>query len=222
MTVKLVTIKEDILKDNNEMSRLLRDKFKKEKTFVMNLMSSPGAGKTSTILETLGRLGDGVKSAVIEGDITSTVDAEKLDAVGVPVLQINTGGSCHIDSAMVEQAISDFETSTYDLIIVENVGNLVCPAEFEVGEDIRVMILSVPEGHDKPKKYPLMFIETEACLLNKIDLMPYTDFDVNEFRDNVMALNPKTTIFPLSMKTKEGISDWVDWLKKRIEEKKSG
>lgn len=222
MTVKLVTIKEDILKDNQEMSRLLREKFKKEKTLVMNLMSSPGAGKTSTILETLGRLGDTIKSAVIEGDITSTVDAEKLDAVGVPVLQINTGGSCHIDSAMVEQAISDFDTSPYDFIIVENVGNLVCPAEFEVGEDIRVMILSVPEGHDKPKKYPLMFIETEACLLNKIDLMPYTDFDIKEFRENVMALNPKTTIFPLSMKTKEGVSDWVDWLKKRIEEKKSG
>ncbi len=222
MAVKLVTIKEDILKDNNEMSRLLRDKFKKEKTFVVNLMSSPGAGKTSTILETLGRLGGNIKSAVIEGDITSTVDADKLDAVGVPVLQINTGGSCHIDSAMIEQAISDFDTSPYDLIIVENVGNLVCPAEFEVGEDIRVMILSVPEGHDKPKKYPLMFIETEACLLNKIDLMPYTDFDAKEFRENVMALNPKTTIFPLSMKTKEGVSDWVDWLRKKIKEKKSG
>jgi hydrogenase nickel incorporation protein HypB len=222
MAVKLVAIQEDILKDNNEMSRLLRDKFKKEKTFVMNLMSSPGAGKTSTILETLKRLGDGIKSAVIEGDVTSTVDADKLDAVGVPVLQINTGGSCHIDSAMIEQALPDFETSPYDFIIVENVGNLVCPAEFEVGEDIRVMILSVPEGHDKPKKYPLMFTETEACLLNKIDLMPYTDFDEEEFKESVMALNPKTTIFPLSMKTKEGIDDWVDWLRKKIEEKKSG
>ncbi|MBN1572250.1 MAG: hydrogenase nickel incorporation protein HypB [Deltaproteobacteria bacterium] len=222
MAVKLVVIKEDILKDNNEMSAMLRDKFKKNKTLVMNLMSSPGAGKTSVILETLGRLGEEIKSAVIEGDVTSTVDAEKLDAVGVPTLQINTGGSCHIDSAMIEQAIVDFDVDPYDFIIVENVGNLVCPAEFEVGEDIRVMILSVPEGHDKPKKYPLMFTETEACLLNKIDLLPYTDFDMDEFKDTVKSLNPKSTIFPVSMKTKEGIDDWVKWLKGKIEEKMGG
>lgn len=219
MAVKLVTIKEDILKDNNEMSKMLREKFSKSKTLVMNLMSSPGAGKTSTILETIKRLGDDIKTAVIEGDITSTVDAEKLDAVGVPTLQINTGGSCHIDSSMIEQAIEDFDTDPYDFIIVENVGNLVCPAEFEVGEDLRVMILSVPEGHDKPKKYPLMFTETEACLLNKTDLLPYTDFDMDEFTDAVMGLNRKSKIFPVSMKTGEGVDEWVEWLRKRIVEK---
>ena len=219
MAVKLVTIKEDILKDNNEMSKMLREKFSKNKTLVMNLMSSPGAGKTSTILETIKRLGDDIKTAVIEGDITSTVDAEKLDAVGVPTLQINTGGSCHIDSSMIEQAIEDFDIDPYDFIIVENVGNLVCPAEFEVGEDLRVMILSVPEGHDKPKKYPLMFTETEACILNKTDLLPYTDFDMKEFTDTVMGLNRKSKIFPVSMKTGEGVDEWVEWLRKRIVEK---
>jgi hydrogenase nickel incorporation protein HypB len=222
MPVKLVTIKEDILKDNKEMSAVLRAKYKGDKTFVVNLMSSPGAGKTSTILETLKRLGDDIRPAVIEGDITSTVDAEKLDAIGVPVVQINTGGACHIDSAMVEQATVDFDTSGFDLIIVENVGNLVCPAEFEVGEDIRVMILSVPEGHDKPKKYPLMFMETEACILNKIDLLPHTDFDLDEFKKTVTDLNPKTTIFPVSMKTGEGIDRWVSFLKNKIEGKKNG
>jgi len=222
MAVKLVVIKEEILKDNNEMSAMLRNKFKKNKTLVMNLMSSPGAGKTSVILETLGRLGGEIKSAVIEGDIISTVDAEKLDDVGVPTLQINTGGSCHIDSAMIEQAIVDFDLDPYDYIIVENVGNLVCPAEFEVGEDIRVMILSVPEGHDKPKKYPLMFTETEACLLNKIDLLPYTDFDMDEFKDTVKSLNPNTTIFPVSMKTKEGIDEWIKWIRGKIEDKMGG
>ena len=222
MAVKLVTIKEDILKDNKEMSALLKERFKKSKTLVVNLMSSPGAGKTSTILNTLGRLGPDVRAAVIEGDITSTVDADKMDARGIPVVQINTGGACHIDSAMVAHAIDDFDTSSFDLIIVENVGNLVCPAEFEVGEDLRVMILSVPEGHDKPTKYPLMFIETEACLLNKIDLLPYTDFDMEAFKRTVMSLNPKTTIFPVSMKTGEGLDAWAAWLSGKVKQKKSG
>ena len=222
MAIKLVIIKENILKDNEERSKFLKAKFDISKTLVVNLMSSPGAGKTSTILETLKRLGDEVKVAVIEGDITSTVDAEKMDRVGVPVIQINTGGACHLDSAMVAQAIEGFDTSPYDLIIVENVGNLVCPAEFEVGEDLRVMILSIPEGHDKPKKYPLMFMDTIACLLNKIDLAPYTDFDIEEFRQSVVGLNPYTTIFQVSMKTGEGLEAWVNWLKKKIENKKNG
>jgi len=222
MPIKLVTIKEDILKDNNEMSKLLRRRFKASRTFVMNLMSSPGAGKTTTILETLKRLGPDIKPAVIEGDITSIVDAEKMDKAGIPVVQINTGGACHIDSSMIEQAIADYDTSPFDLIVVENVGNLVCPAEFEVGEDMRAMILSVPEGHDKPKKYPLMFMETEACILNKIDLLPYTDFDLAEFKKTVMELNPKTTIFPVSMKTGEGVDEWVSWLKNRIRGKRYG
>lgn len=220
MSVKLVTIQEDILKDNNEMSKMLRVRYAESKTFVVNLMSSPGAGKTSTIIETVKRLGDDIRAAVIEGDVTSTVDAEKMDAVGIPVVQINTGGSCHIDSAMIEQTLDTFDTSPFDLVIVENVGNLVCPAEFEVGEDVRVMILSVPEGHDKPKKYPLMFTETEACILNKVDLLPYTDFDMDEFEKSVRSLNPNTSIFPVSMKTGEGLDPWVTWLKERILAKK--
>ena len=220
MPVKLVTIQEEILKDNNEMSKMLRARYAESKTFVVNLMSSPGAGKTSTIIETVKRLGDDISAAVIEGDVTSTVDAEKMDAVGIPVVQINTGGSCHIDSAMIEQTLDTFDATPFDLVIVENVGNLVCPAEFEVGEDVRVMILSVPEGHDKPKKYPLMFTETEACILNKVDLMPYTDFDMNEFEKSVKSLNPNTSIFPVSMKTGEGLDPWVAWLKERILAKK--
>ena len=220
MPVKLVTIQEDILKDNNEMSKMLRVRYAENKTFVVNLMSSPGAGKTSTIIETVKRLGDDIKTAVIEGDVTSTVDAEKMDAVGIPVVQINTGGSCHIDSAMIEQTLDTFDTSPFDLVIVENVGNLVCPAEFEVGEDVRVMILSVPEGHDKPKKYPLMFTETEACILNKMDLLPHTDFDMDEFEKSVRSLNPNTSIFPVSMKTGEGLDPWAAWLKERILAKK--
>ena len=220
MPVKLVTIKEDILKDNKEMSKMLRARYADSRTFVVNLMSSPGAGKTSTIIETVKRLGDDIKAAVIEGDVTSTVDAEKMDAVGIPVVQINTGGSCHIDSAMIEQTLDTFDATPFDLVIVENVGNLVCPAEFEVGEDVRVMILSVPEGHDKPKKYPLMFTETEACILNKVDLLPYTDFDMDEFEMSVRSLNPKTSIFPVSIKTGEGFDPWVAWLKERILAKK--
>ncbi len=220
MAVKLVTIKEDILKDNKEMSALLKKRFAASKTLVVNLMSSPGAGKTSTILRTLEKLGKDVKAAVVEGDITSTVDADKMDARGIPVVQINTGGACHIDSAMVAEAVADFDTTGMDLMIVENVGNLVCPAEFEVGEDLRVMILSVPEGHDKPQKYPLMFIETQACILNKIDLLPYTDFDMDAFTKTVSTLNPKSTIFPVSMKTGEGIDAWAAWLKARIDAKK--
>jgi len=220
MPVKLVTIQEEILKDNNEMSKMLRARYAESNTFVVNLMSSPGAGKTSTIIETVKRLGDDISAAVIEGDVTSTVDAEKMDAVGIPVVQINTGGSCHIDSAMIEQTLDTFDATPFDLVIVENVGNLVCPAEFEVGEDVRVMILSVPEGHDKPKKYPLMFTETEACILNKVDLMPYTDFDMNEFEKSVKSLNPNTSIFPVSMKTGEGLDPWVAWLKERILAKK--
>ncbi|MBN1883573.1 MAG: hydrogenase nickel incorporation protein HypB [Deltaproteobacteria bacterium] len=220
MPVKLVTIQEDILKDNNEMSKMLRARYAESGTFVVNLMSSPGAGKTSTIIETVKRLGDDIKAAVIEGDVTSTVDAEKMDEVGIPVVQINTGGSCHIDSAMIEQTLDTFDATPFDLVIVENVGNLVCPAEFEVGEDVRVMILSVPEGHDKPKKYPLMFTETEACILNKMDLLPYTDFDMDEFEKSVKSLNPKTTIFPVSMKTGEGLDPWVAWLRERVLAKK--
>ena len=220
MPVKLVTIQEEILKDNNEMSKMLRARYAESGTFVVNLMSSPGAGKTSTIIETVRRLGDDIKAAVIEGDVTSTVDAEKMDAVGIPVVQINTGGSCHIDSAMIEQTLDTFDATPFDLVIVENVGNLVCPAEFEVGEDVRVMILSIPEGHDKPKKYPLMFTETEACILNKMDLLPYTDFDMDEFEQSVRSLNPNTTIFPVSMKTGEGLDPWVAWLKKRVLAKK--
>ncbi len=221
MAVKLVTIKEDILKDNKEMSALLKARFAKSRTLVVNLMSSPGAGKTSTILATIEKLSPRLKAAVIEGDITSTVDADKMDARGIPVVQINTGGACHIDSAMVAEAVADFDTTGIDLVVVENVGNLVCPAEFEVGEDVRVMILSVPEGHDKPQKYPLMFIETQACILNKIDLLPYTDFDMEAFRKTVMSLNPKTTIFPVSMKTGEGLDAWAAWLADKVDKKKN-
>jgi hydrogenase nickel incorporation protein HypB len=217
MAVKLVTIKEDILKDNKEMSALLKARFAKSKTLVVNLMSSPGAGKTSTILRTIEKLGGAVKTAVIEGDITSTVDADKMDAKGIPVVQINTGGACHIDSAMVAEAVADFDTTGIDLVVVENVGNLVCPAEFDLGEHDKVMLLSTAEGHDKPRKYPVMFHIARAMLLNKIDLLPHLDsFDIERAERDARALNLDLEIFRLSARTGEGMDAWYAWLESRI------
>jgi hydrogenase nickel incorporation protein HypB len=187
--------------------------------FMMNLMASPGAGKTSFIMRTIKGLEGKVSVAVIEGDIAGKVDSERIAGAGVPTIQINTGGSCHLEAKQVNTALNRMDLSGVELVIVENVGNLVCPAEFKLGEDLKVMILSVAEGDDKPLKYPLMFSESHVLIVNKIDLIPHTDFDMERLEETVRKMNPHVEIFKLSCRTGEGIECWIDWLEKRIREK---
>ena len=190
MAVKTLNVNEDILGANDMLAENLRGRFEASKVFVMNLMSSPGAGKTSVILKIIEALSGKHKIGVIEGDIASDVDARKIQKTNVDVVQINTRGACHLDANMILSATESLGLDGKQLLIIENVGNLVCPAEFKLGENIKVMILSIPEGHDKPLKYPLMFTESNALILNKIDLLPHTDFDMEELRKTVLAMNP--------------------------------
>jgi hydrogenase nickel incorporation protein HypB len=185
-------------------------------TFMINLMASPGAGKTSVITKTLEGVSGSLASGVIEGDIAGKVDAERIAALGIPAVQINTGGSCHLEARQINGAMLKLDLGALDLVIIENVGNLVCPAEFKLGEDLKVMILSVAEGDDKPLKYPLMFSESDVLIVNKIDLIPYTDFDMKALRETVGKMNPDAFIFELSCRTGEGGEAWTDWLKKRV------
>jgi hydrogenase nickel incorporation protein HypB len=178
----------------------------------MNLMASPGAGKTSLIERTIKGLGERLRIGVIEGDIASSVDSERLKALGIQVVQINTGGACHLDANMIRQALDHLDLGNLDLLIIENVGNLVCPAEFKLGEGLRVMILSVAEGHDKPLKYPLMFSDSQVLIVNKTDLMGMSDFDLEELRSTVRGMNPGITIFEVSCRSGEGVTPWTDWL----------
>jgi len=216
MAVKTLNVNEDILGANDVLAENLRGRFEASKVFVMNLMSSPGAGKTSLILKIIEALSGKHKIGVIEGDIASDVDARKIQKTNVDVVQINTRGACHLDANMILSAAESLGLDGKQLLIIENVGNLVCPAEFKLGENIKVMILSIPEGHDKPLKYPLMFTESNALILNKIDLLPHTDFDMEELRKTVLAMNPSIQIFPLSAKTGEGIRDFTGWLESKI------
>jgi hydrogenase nickel incorporation protein HypB len=183
-------------------------------------MSSPGAGKTSLILNTIKHLKNKTRIAVIEGDVASSVDAEKVNAVGIPVIQINTAGGCHLDANMVAQALDDLPLEKTDLLFIENVGNLICTNNYTLGEDKRVMIASLPEGDDKPYKYPAMFADSDVVLLNKTDLQSYLDFNVNSFRKVVTGLNPDVIIFPVSCKTGEGMADWLAWLERAVRDKK--
>ncbi len=216
MAVKTLNVNEDILGANDMLAENLRGRFEASRVFVMNLMSSPGAGKTSVILKIIEALSAKHKIGVIEGDIASDVDARKIQKTNVDVVQINTRGACHLDANMILSATESLGLDGKQLLIIENVGNLVCPAEFKLGENIKVMILSIPEGHDKPLKYPLMFTESNALILNKIDLLPHTDFDMEELRKTVLAMNPAIQIFPVSAKTGEGISDFTGWLESKI------
>lgn len=216
MAVKTLNVNEDILGANDMLAENLRGRFEASKVFVMNLMSSPGAGKTSVILKIIEALSGKHKIGVIEGDIASDVDARKIQKTNVDVVQINTRGACHLDANMILSATESLGLDGKQLLIIENVGNLVCPAEFKLGENIKVMILSIPEGHDKPLKYPLMFTESNALILNKVDLLPHTDFDMEELRKTVLAMNPAIQIFPVSAKTGEGISDFTGWLESKI------
>jgi hydrogenase nickel incorporation protein HypB len=213
MEIKVV---KDIMGANDQIAQKNRQLFDQNKVFVVNVMASPGAGKTSLILETIKRLKGKLKVGVVEGDISSSLDAEAIGKENVPVVQINTGGECHLDAGMTASALDSLPLDNIELLLVENVGNLVCPAEFRLGEDIKILIASTPEGDDKPFKYPLMFHEADVVLINKIDLLPYLKFDMDAFAKAIKGINQKVKLFPLSCTTGEGVDDWVAWLLKRV------
>ncbi len=216
--VRVIEVKENILADNDKEAQILRDKLKSQKTFLMNLMSSPGSGKTTTLVRTVEQLKDKINIGIMEADVDSDVDAKTMAASGVKSIQLHTGGICHLDAAMTEQGLNELGYDGLDLVVLENVGNLICPAEFDTGAAKNVMILSVPEGHDKPLKYPLMFSKVDALLINKIDVAPYFDFDMDKLREYVGKLNKNVKIFPISAKTGEGVKDWCDWLLNEVQE----
>ncbi len=216
-----ISVVRDILEANDRIAQQNRDLFNESGLLVINLMSSPGAGKTSLLEKTISTLKEDFKIGIIEGDIQSSQDAERIAKTGVPVVQINTGGACHLDANMIRDTFTEFTFKELDLLVVENVGNLVCPAEFKVGEDFKAMILSVAEGDDKPAKYPLMFHESSVLLINKIDLLPYVDCSVEKIKEDALKINPDLAIFQISCKTGEGLEDWCDWVLKRVKEIKT-
>lgn len=215
-TYKIIEIKESVFKDNNQRANLLRDELKNERTFLLNLMSSPGSGKTTTLVRTIEALKDEMTIGIMEADIDSDVDARTISKTGAKVIQLHTGGMCHLDAEMTRQGLEGLGTQGIDLAILENVGNLVCPAEFDTGASKNAMILSVPEGDDKPLKYPLMFSIVDVVLVNKIDAMEFFDFNLDVLKERVAKLNPKIKVIPISAKTGEGINQWVDWLRDEV------
>jgi len=218
--MKKIEVIKNVLEANETIANRNRQLLDKHKVFAINIMSAPGAGKTSLILQTLRRLKDRLNIAVIEGDVASTVDAEKVQSEAKAVVQINTGNmpeSCSLMAAMIESALKDMPLNNIDLILIENVGNLICPAEFTLGEHKRIVISSLPEGDDKPIKYPLIFIDANAVIINKMDLLPHVDFDIATFRRSIAGLNPKAEIFQVSCKTGEGMERWCSWILEQIE-----
>lgn len=215
---KVIEIKRSVFENNDREAERIRNQLKKEKTFLLNLMSSPGAGKTTTLRATVARLKDEFKMGVMEADIDSDVDARAIADTGVKSIQLHTGGMCHLDAGMTEQGLNEFGAGELDFVVLENVGNLVCPAEFDTGASKNAMILSVPEGDDKPLKYPLMFTVCDVVLINKIDTKSVFDFDDNEVIRRIHKLNPDCKIYFISAKTGEGIDEWCDWLRKEIRE----
>jgi len=213
---KIIELKESVFEDNNRVADKLRERLKTEKTFLLNLMASPGAGKTTLLVCTIEKLKSELRIGVMEADIDSSVDARKIADTGVRAIQLHTGGMCHLDAGMTEQGLNEFGSGELDLVVLENVGNLVCPAEFDTGSVKSAMILSVPEGDDKPLKYPLMFSVVDALVISKIDCLPYFDFSVEAVRERAKKLNPDIEIFEVSAKTGEGIDEWVKWLKKNV------
>jgi hydrogenase nickel incorporation protein HypB len=212
-----VSVVKNVLDANDRIAAQNRELFDKNKVYVINLMSSPGAGKTSLVERTILALRDKYRIGVIEGDIQDTYDADRIAKLDIPVVQINTGGACHIDGNMIRESLPVFDLSKTDLLIVENVGNLVCPAEFKIGENVKIMLLSTPEGADKPAKYPLMFQESAALLINKIDLMPYVDFDLEKAKHDALSLHKDLKIFEVSCKAATGLDGWIAWLTERID-----
>jgi hydrogenase nickel incorporation protein HypB len=216
-----ISVVRDILEANDRIAQQNRDLFDENKLLVINLMSSPGAGKTSLLERSISALKKDMRIGVIEGDIQSSQDAERIARTGIPVVQINTGGACHLDGNMIRDTFGEFSFKDLDLLVVENVGNLVCPAEFKVGEDFKAMILSVTEGDDKPAKYPLMFHESSVLLINKIDLLPYVDCSVEKIREDALKINPDLAIFEISCKTGEGLEGWYNWIRERAKDKEA-
>lgn len=208
-----IPVVRNILEANDRIAQENREFFNKKNIMVLNLMSSPGAGKTSLLERTIDALTKDIRIGVIEGDIQSSHDAERIARKGIPAVQINTGGACHLDGNMIRETFGEFNFDELDLLIVENVGNLVCPAEFKMGEDFKVMILSIAEGDDKPSKYPLMFHESRVLLINKIDLLPYVECSIEKIKQDSLKINPHLIIFEISCKTSEGMEAWTDWLK---------
>ncbi|MBQ3277036.1 MAG: hydrogenase nickel incorporation protein HypB [Oscillospiraceae bacterium] len=218
---KVIEVKESIFADNNADADRLRQELKGQGTYLLNLMSSPGSGKTSTLKRTIAALKDELRLGVMEADIDSDVDAAAITEAGARAIQLHTGGMCHLDADMTRQGIREFGTEDLDLVILENVGNLVCPAEFDTGAVKNAVILSVPEGHDKPLKYPLMFEVANVLLVNKIDVLPYFDFDLEKLTEYAHMRNPGLQIFPVSAKTGEGMDAWYDWLRREVKNWKS-
>jgi len=216
--MKVIEVKRSIFENNDKDAASLREQLKGEKTFLLNLMSSPGSGKTSTLVPTVNELLKDYRVGVMEADIDSDVDAKTIADTGAKAIQLHTGGMCHLDADMSRQGIEELDISDVDLVILENVGNLVCPAEFDTGAVKNVMILSVPEGYDKPLKYPLMFSVCDVVLINKIDVMSYFDFDIDKCKEYIAMRNPKAEVIPISAKTGEGMKEWIEWLKKHVAE----
>jgi hydrogenase nickel incorporation protein HypB len=217
-SIKVIEIKKSVFEDNNLDADNLRRELKLKGVFLLNLMSSPGSGKTSTLIRTINLLKDKIRIAVMEADIDSDVDAVKIkEATGIPSIQLHTGGMCHLDAEMTRQGLAGVDLEGLDLVILENVGNLVCPAEFDTGSACNAMILSVPEGHDKPLKYPLMFSICDVVVVNKIDVLPYFDFDLEKCREYVHMRNPKARIIPISAKTGEGVEEFAAWLLEAVQ-----
>jgi hydrogenase nickel incorporation protein HypB len=212
---KVIEVKQSVMENNDRKAEELRKELKADKTFLLNLMSSPGSGKTTTLRRTIEALKDELRIGVMEADIDADVDAATIEKTGVKVIQLHTGGMCHMDCSMTRQGLQSLGTEDMDLVILENIGNLVCPAEFDTGAVKNAMILSVPEGHDKPLKYPLMFTICDVLLVNKIDVMNVFDFDLEKCKEYVHRLNPNMKVIPICAKTGEGVQEWADWLREQ-------
>ena len=216
--IRIIEVKESVFSDNNKDADKLRNELKREKTFLLNLMSSPGSGKTTFLKGIASRLKDKINMGVMEADIDSDVDAMAMASCGVRSIQLHTGGMCHLDASMTRQGLEEFGTKDLDLVVLENVGNLVCPAEFDTGSVKNAVILSIPEGHDKPLKYPLMFQVAHALIINKIDVLPYFDFDIEKVKEYALMRNPNLKIFLVSAKTGEGMDEVASWLEEEVKE----
>lgn len=214
--VKILEVKQSIFASNDEQAAQLRQSLKEKKIFLLNLMSTPGSGKTTTLRSTIAALKDELRIGVMEADIDSDVDAKAIAAAGAKAIQLHTGGMCHLDAEMTRQGLEGLDPQDVDLVVLENVGNLVCPAEFDTGAVKNAMILSVPEGDDKPLKYPLMFQVCDVVLINKIDVLPYFDFDMDKCREYIAMRNPNAKVIPICAKTGEGIAEWTDWLREQV------
>jgi hydrogenase nickel incorporation protein HypB len=213
-----IKIMKNIMEANDRIAAENRALFRDKGMMAINVMASPGSGKTSVIIQVIKSLGAEIDIGVIEGDIATNIDAETIGRLGIPVYQINTGGGCHLDANMIRMAVQNFTLKKRSLLLIENVGNLVCPSTFDLGEEFKLVIASVPEGHDKPYKYTSMFMAADVIVLNKKDLMPYIDFDKDSFYEGVRAVNQKTPVFEISCRTGEGVQTFISWLRERVQE----